>query len=202
MRIVVATDDRRILATAAAAGVEAVLTDPRHRSGTERVAEVVALPAYAGTDIVLNLQGDEPFIASEAVHGALGRVHAGDPIGTAAARLPAEKAGDGNRVKVTLDRNGHALAFSRAPVLARLDEGPGYLQHLGVYAYTRQALLEWVAGPPVAAEQAERLEQLRPLSHGVQIGVAVIAEEARPGIDTEDDVACAEAFLRGREVTA
>src|SRR5204863_3991622 len=97
-------------------GVKAVMTDPAHRSGTERIAEVLARPEYAGIDLVVNVQGDEPFVPEAAIRGALDRVLGGDPIGTAAVPIPPERAGDPNRVKVTIDRNRHAIRFSRAPL--------------------------------------------------------------------------------------
>ncbi|MBI4500858.1 MAG: 3-deoxy-manno-octulosonate cytidylyltransferase [Gemmatimonadetes bacterium] len=197
-RVVVATDDIRVVNAVAAWGYEATLTDSRHRSGTARVAEVVSRPQYREVDVVLNVQGDEPFLPPEAVRGALGRVVAGDPIGTAAAPLPPEKAGDPHRVKVAVDETGHAVAFSRAPLPAGKGASTAYLQHLGIYAYTRPALFAWVRSQPVAEENVERLEQLRPLKYGTRIGVALLHEEAPAGIDTEDDLANAEA----REVNA
>ncbi len=197
--LVVATDDARVAALAEAAGVDAVLTDPRHRSGTERVAEVLARAAYAHADVILNIQGDEPFIPTRAVHGALARIARGDPIGTAAAPLAPERVNDPHRVKVAIDVHGHATGFSRAPLPAGEGASSEYLQHVGVYAYTRKALLDWVRWTPVTEEENERLEQLRPLGHGVCIGVAVLAEEVPPGIDTEDDLRNAEAWLANQE---
>jgi 3-deoxy-manno-octulosonate cytidylyltransferase (CMP-KDO synthetase) len=202
--VVVATDDFRILDAVEGLDVTAVMTDPSHRSGTERIAEVLARPEYAGVDVVLNVQGDEPFVSAAAVRGALQRVRTGDSIGTAAVPIPPERAGDPNRVKVTIDRNGHATRFSRAPLPSAEGVPSEYLQHVGVYAYSRRALLDWVRLAPVAEEITERLEQLRPLAYGMRLGVHVISDEAFPGIDTEEDLVNAEAHLtgRGREVTA
>jgi 3-deoxy-manno-octulosonate cytidylyltransferase (CMP-KDO synthetase) len=203
-RVVVATDAAAIAAVVERAGYEAVLTSPRHRSGTERVAEVVARASFSDFDIVLNVQGDEPLVALEAVQGALERVRGGEPIGTAAAPLAAELARDPNRVKVIVDARGRAVYFSRAPIPFDRDEGggggsgAGYLQHVGVYAYTRDALERWVRLPPVAAERCERLEQLRPLLHGIPIGVAVLREPAAPGVDTADDLDAVAARLARR----
>jgi 3-deoxy-manno-octulosonate cytidylyltransferase (CMP-KDO synthetase) len=197
--VVVATDDRRVARLAEQTGVRAELTDPRHRSGTERVAEVITRGRYAGADIVVNVQGDEPFIPAEAVRGALARVFEGDPVGTAAAPLPPERVGHRDRVKVMIDRDGHAVRFSRAPLPSGEGVSSEYLQHIGVYAYTRSALLDWVRSPPVVAETTERLEQLRPLAHGMRIGVALIEGEAPAGIDTEDDLRSAEAYLLAQE---
>jgi 3-deoxy-manno-octulosonate cytidylyltransferase (CMP-KDO synthetase) len=205
-RVVVATEAAAVAAVVERAGYEAVLTSPRHRTGTERVAEVVARASFSDFDIVLNVQGDEPLVAREAVQGALERVRGGAPIGTAAAPLAAELARDPNRVKVVVDVRGRAVYFSRAPIPFDRDQGSGggspseaaYLQHVGVYAYTRDALERWVRLPPVAAERRERLEQLRPLLHGIPIGVAVLREPAAPGVDTAEDLDAVAARLARR----
>jgi len=189
-RVVVATDAREIVGVIERAGYEAVLTSPDHRSGTERVSEVVTNKDFNGFDLVVNVQGDEPLVPFEALHGAVARVRAGDPIGTAAGTLDAALATDPNRVKVVVDARGRAVYFSRAAVPFDRD-GAGdvvYHQHVGVYAYTREALERWVRLPPVPAERWERLEQLRPLLHGVPIGVALFDAPAAPGVDTADDL--------------
>ena len=195
--LVVATDSSMIAQVAERSQVRAVLTDAAHPSGTDRVAEVARRPEYRSFDVVVNVQGDEPFLAREALAGALDRVSAGDDVGTASAPLAPELAGDPGRVKVVTDGEGRALYFSRAPIPYRRDpRDPGdglYRQHLGLYAYTRDALARWVAAPPSRAELAERLEQLRALHLGLAIGVAALTEPALPGIDTSDDLRRAEA---------
>ena len=196
-RLVVATDAPDIARVVERAGAEAVLTSPEHESGTERVAEVIANKAFKDFDLVLNVQGDEPFVAVAALRGAVARVRDGEPIGTAAGSLAAALAGDPNRVKVVVDAQGRAVYFSRAPIPFDRD-GRGavaYHQHVGVYAYTREALERWMRLPPVAAERWERLEQLRPLLHGMPIGVALLAAPVAPGVDTAADLAEAEAQL-------
>ncbi len=196
-RLVVATDAREIAAVVERAGYEAILTSPDHESGTERVAEVVGNKSFSGFEVVLNVQGDEPLVDLEALRGAVARVRAGDPIGTAAGALDRALATDPARVKVVVDARGRAVYFSRAPIPFDRD-GTGsvrYHQHVGVYAYTRDALERWVRLPPVPEERWERLEQLRPLLHGLPIGVAVCAGPAAPGVDTADDLRYAEARL-------
>ncbi len=196
-RLVVATDASDIARVVERAGGEAVLTSPEHQSGTERVSEVIASKAFKDFDLVLNVQGDEPLMAAAALRGALARVRDGEPIGTAAGALDPALAGDPNRVKVVVDARGRAVYFSRAPIPFDRD-GRGavaYHQHVGVYAYTREALERWVRLPPVAAERWERLEQLRPLFHGIPIGVALLAAPVAPGVDTADDLAYAEAHV-------
>ena len=196
-RVVVATDAREVAAVVERIGCEAILTSPEHQSGTERVAEVAANKSFSAFDVVLNVQGDEPLVDRAALHGAVARVRAGDPIGTAAAELDPALARDPNRVKVVTDPRGRALYFSRAPIPYDRD-GSGdviYHQHVGVYAYTREALERWVRLPPVPEERWERLEQLRPLLHGLPIGVALCAGPAAPGVDTAEDLRYAEAQL-------
>lgn len=196
-RLVVATDAREIARVVQAAGYEAVLTSPDHQSGTDRVSEVVANKQFTGFDIVMNVQGDEPLVALEALRGAVARVQGGDPIGTAAGFLDPALARDPNRVKVVVDARGRAVYFSRAPIPFDR-EGTGevvYHQHVGVYAYTRDALERWVRLPPVPAERWERLEQLRPLLAGIPIGVALFAAAAAPAVDTADDLRHAELHL-------
>jgi len=196
-RLVVATDAREIAAVVERAGYEAVLTSADHQSGTERVAEVVGSKSFSSYDVVLNVQGDEPLVAPAALHGAVARVRRGAPIGTAAGDLERALAGDPNRVKVVTDTGGRAVYFSRAPIPFDRD-GTGdviYHQHVGVYAYTREALERWIRLAPVPEERWERLEQLRPLLHGIPIGVALFSGPAAPGVDTADDLRYAEIHL-------
>jgi 3-deoxy-manno-octulosonate cytidylyltransferase (CMP-KDO synthetase) len=194
-RVVVASDAQEVIDAVTGAGLEAVITGAQHRNGTERVAEVAALEEFHGYDGFVDVQGDEPFIEKAAIQGAIDWLAAGTDIGTAAAPLPAEHAEDPARVKVVFDAQGEALYFSRAPIpgYPEAEAGePKHWQHVGVYAYTRQALERWVALLPTPLEVAERLEQLRPLEHGMTIGVARLAEPVPPGIDTVEDLKRAE----------
>jgi 3-deoxy-manno-octulosonate cytidylyltransferase (CMP-KDO synthetase) len=197
-RVVVATDAEAVRDAVVAAGHEAVLTAAAHESGTDRVAEVAARRAFAGFDVIVNVQGDEPFLDAEALAGAIARVRdAGDDVGTAAAPLEAAAAADPARVKVVCDARGRALYFSRAPIPYWRDGGAPpegtYWQHVGLYAFRREALARWTALGPSALERAERLEQLRALEHGMTIGVARLAGPVAPGIDTPEDLRRAEA---------
>jgi 3-deoxy-manno-octulosonate cytidylyltransferase (CMP-KDO synthetase) len=196
-RIVVATDADEIADVVRRAGVEATLTATSHESGTTRVAEVIAKKEYAAFDLILNVQGDEPLVAAAAVQGTLARLRAGDPIGTAAGSLERRLATDPNRVKVVVGPDGHARYFSRAPIPFDRDATGEvvYHQHVGVYGYTREALGRWVRLPPVPEERWERLEQLRPLLHGMPIGVALFDEAPAPGVDTAEDLEWAEQAL-------
>jgi 3-deoxy-manno-octulosonate cytidylyltransferase (CMP-KDO synthetase) len=195
--LIVATDSAKIARVAEQAGARAVLTDSRHQTGTDRVAEVAARPEFSSFDAVVNIQGDEPFLSREALAGALGRIEQGDDVGTSAAPLVAHLAGDPSRVKVVTDARGRALYFSRSVIPHRREaDEPAeglYWQHLGLYAFTGAALARWVTLTPTAAERAERLEQLRALHHGMSIGVALLREPALPGVDTAEDLRRAEA---------
>jgi 3-deoxy-manno-octulosonate cytidylyltransferase (CMP-KDO synthetase) len=195
--LVVATDSPMVAQVAERSRVRAVLTGRHHLTGTDRVAEVAARAEFAGFDTVVNVQGDEPFLAREALAGAIERVARGDDIGTAAAPLDPEQAADPTRVKVVTDAEGRALYFSRAAIPYRRDPAEPveslYWQHLGIYAFSREAIGRWMKLEPTAAEQAERLEQLRALHHGLTIGVARLDAPVEPGVDTAEDLRRAEA---------
>lgn len=198
--LVVATDAPMVAEVVERSGVRAVLTRADHPSGTDRVAEVAARPEFAGFDMIANIQGDEPFLDGAALRGAIARVRGGDDVGTAAAPLELAQAGDPARVKVVTDRAGRALWFSRAAIPFRRDaDAPTdglYWQHVGLYVYTREALARWVTLPATAAEQAEKLEQLRALEYGMSIGVARLGAGTLPGIDTAEDLTRAQAHWR------
>ncbi|MBC7895389.1 MAG: 3-deoxy-manno-octulosonate cytidylyltransferase [Cytophagaceae bacterium] len=193
--VVVATDSAEIEDAVRAAGGVAVLTRSDHPSGTDRMAEVARRPEYVPYEVILNVQGDEPFVSSEAVRGAVAMVRErGFALGTAAAAAPAAVLTDPNVVKVVCASDGRAMYFSRAPIPwcrdARDAAEQEHLvrQHIGVYACRRDALLAWVALPPHPLERVERLEQLRALAAGLAMGVALVDTPPAGGIDTEDDL--------------
>jgi 3-deoxy-manno-octulosonate cytidylyltransferase (CMP-KDO synthetase) len=200
---VVATDSEEVAAVCRSVGAPVELTRAEHRTGTERVAEVAALPAYAGYGIVVNIQGDEPFVRREHVAAAIEQVRRGYDIGTVATPVRTLEAWrDPAVVKVTRRADGAALYFSRSPIPHRRGGDPDeaalvggvYLRHVGLYACGRAALARWVALPEGELERLERLEQLRALEAGMTIGVALV-EGAEGGVDTPADVARAEAKL-------
>ena len=197
-RCLVATDSPEIVEEIHRAGGEAVLTDPSHPSGTDRVAEVAARREVRGFDAIVNVQGDEPFVSGTAVRGALAQVaEQGFALGTAALRAGPDVLQRPDVVKVVTADDGAALYFSRAPIpflrdaSDAADRDARVLHHVGVYAYTPDALARWVALPVHPLERIERLEQLRPLAHGMRMGVAITDGTARSGIDTEEDLALA-----------
>ncbi|MEX0908806.1 MAG: 3-deoxy-manno-octulosonate cytidylyltransferase [Gemmatimonadaceae bacterium] len=204
---VVATDDESVRKAAADAGAEVVMTSVTCESGTDRVAEVARKPEFGDFDVFVNVQGDEPFMSGDAVCAAKEMVtaHSFD-VGTAAAPGEHWILDDPGIVKVVLGDDGRALYFSRAPIPYLRDrsdkealEGK-ILQHLGVYVYTKAALERWVALPAHPLENIERLEQLRPLAAGITFGVAITHGPAYAGIDTEEDLADANA--RWAEISA
>ena len=196
--VVVATDSDEIVDVMREHGARVVMTRDDHPSGTDRVAEVASRPEFASFDAIVNVQGDEPFVSREAIVGAARMVTgAGFGLGTAAVRASAAILRDPDVVKVVAAGDGRALYFSRSGIPYLRDasnardaelHGDRVWQHIGLYAYDRQSLMRWVALAPSALEQIERLEQLRPLSAGIPIGVALIDEAFRPGIDTEADL--------------
>jgi 3-deoxy-manno-octulosonate cytidylyltransferase (CMP-KDO synthetase) len=202
-RCVVATDSPEVAAVGRAAGAECVLTRADHPSGTDRTAEVVRRPEYSGYDVVVNVQGDEPFVSAAVVGSASAIVRSGRfSLGTVAVPASESSLGDPNVVKVVTADDGRALYFSRAPIPflrepthpEESDERRALVrQHVGVYAYSPAALAAWVALPAHPLERVERLEQLRPLAAGLAMGVAVIDEPPAAGVDTEDDLTRANA---------
>jgi 3-deoxy-manno-octulosonate cytidylyltransferase (CMP-KDO synthetase) len=202
--VVVATDHEEILALCRALGAEAVLTDPEHPSGTDRVAEVASLPGFDAFPVVVNVQGDEPLLPEATLEAAVALVRDGPwALGTCAAPLgdPAHLQNPGV-VKAVRATDGRALYFSRAAVPHRRDGpptgdltgAPPYLRHIGIYSARREALFQWVALPPSPLEMLERLEQLRALEGGIPMGIAVV-ETAHGGVDTPEDLASIAALL-------
>ncbi len=211
--VVVATDDESVASAVKAVGAECVMTSDEHTSGTERVAEVASKPRFRQYTTIVNVQGDEPFIGPGAVKGAAQLVSTGRfPLGTAASHASPEILDTPSLVKVVVADDGRAMYFSRAPIPYLRDQADASkraqrtLQHIGVYAYSRDALNEWVALPPHPLEEIERLEQLRPLAAGLAIGVAVTSEAPASGIDTEEDLERAnarwDAFIEGAVTNA
>jgi 3-deoxy-manno-octulosonate cytidylyltransferase (CMP-KDO synthetase) len=195
--VVVATDDERIARAAAAAGAEAIMTGDC-ASGTDRVAQAVA--DRRRWRVVVNVQGDEPLLSGDnidlAVRGLLGDEEFG--MVTLCRPLDPERADDPNAVKVVRDARGRALYFSRSTIpYPRNAEAAAVLWrlHLGLYAFRRDTLDQFVALPPSDLERAEGLEQLRALENG--IGILVLdAPHAAFGVDTPEDLVRVEKMMR------
>lgn len=192
-QVLVATDDHRIAEVVRSHGGEAVMTRTDHPNGTSRIAEAVS-QLDPGIDLVVNVQGDEPEIAPELIDAVVERLASGDePMATVASPLgPAEDPANPNIVKVVLNQRGRAMYFSRSPIPHDRDHrGIAPLKHVGLYAYRREFLPQYLALSPTPAEQAEQLEQLRVLEHGHAIA-CIVRQTQHVGIDTPEQY---EAFV-------
>ncbi len=195
VRVVVATDSERIAARVRAAGFEAVMTDPGHPSGTDRLAQAAEHLSLADDAIVVNVQGDEPLIPVDLV-GAVARRLAARPdcaMATAAHRIvDPDDWRNPNVVKVVLDRQSCALYFSRASIPFERDRPDAVpvqaLRHVGLYAYRSGFLRAYPGLERSPLEEIESLEQLRALWHGHRITVEVTGEHPPPGVDTPADL--------------
>lgn len=202
--VVIATDDQRIREAAERFGAVVCMTSPEHLSGTDRLAEVAARYGWPDDAIVVNLQGDEPQMPPAVIRRVAVELdaHPAAGIATVCARIrrPSEVF-DPNVVKVTRDREGFALYFSRAPIpwhreafqgggreLAELPADTAWFRHIGLYAYRVAVLRTFPRLAPAMAERAESLEQLRALWQGIRIHVAEAVEAPPPGVDTEADL--------------
>ena len=201
--VVVATDDERIRAAVEEHGGHAVMTSADHATGTDRLAEVAA--QRPDCDLIINVQGDEPLLPP-ALIGEVAAALAARPeaaVATLAAPFDAQHSpAAATTVKVVCDQGGLALYFSRAaiPYVRDADGVSGafpYLRHIGIYAYRVAALKRYPQLAATPLEQAEKLEQLRFLEHGLRIAVGVVNEAPPPGVDCEEDLQRVEAFLRG-----
>ena len=207
VRVVVAADDAEIVSACEAHGVQAVLTRPDHATGSDRLAEACTLLGLDGTDVVVNVQGDEPLIAPSLIDACAAQLAERPECVMSTAAHPIDDAAEfrnPNVVKVVLDGAGRALYFSRAPMpwwrdgfadgIAQLPT-PAPLRHIGIYAYQAGFLRRFPSLPACPLEQVESLEQLRVLWHGERIAVHVSAERPGPGVDTPDDLARVRALL-------
>ena len=203
--VIVATDDMRIAEAAFAFGAEVALTSARHRSGTDRCAEVAK--RLRGISHVINVQGDEPLIDPTLVAKLAKTLSAERSLGMITAANAFEDEADipnPNTVKVVLDRDGNALYFSRSPIPFVRDTGAkagtrskriAFFRHQGIYGYSIRFLLQFVKWKPGVLEQAEQLEQLRALENGAKIRV-ILTRRSSVGVDTPADVAIAERLLQ------
>ena len=200
-RVVVATDDERIVSAVEAFGGEAMLTRREHRCGTERVGEVAA---HVPAEIYVNVQGDEPLIDPAAIDAAVEAMAEDPAVTVATLQTPIRTAAeimDPNVVKVVVEFQGDALYFSRAPIpWVRDDAVPHaarHLKHIGLYVYRRDALLDYPTLPPGELERLEQLEQLRWLENGYRIRV-VETEYDAVSVDVPADVERVEKILGER----
>jgi len=197
-RIVVATDDLRIVEAVRGFGGEATMTSPDCASGTDRVAETARSLAE---EVIVNLQGDEPMMHPSVIDAVAAPLLSDPAVSMTTAALPREDPGEflsPSVVKVVTDVRGDALYFSRSPIPHYRDAGTGrYRKHLGIYGYRKDFLFTVAALPPAALEEAERLEQLRVLQNGYRIRV-VDVEFDSIGVDTPEDLSAVRERLCGR----
>jgi 3-deoxy-manno-octulosonate cytidylyltransferase (CMP-KDO synthetase) len=196
-KVIVATDDMRIAEAAFAFGAEVAMTSDKHRSGTDRVAEVAK--KLRGFTHLINVQGDEPLIDPAMVSKLATTMAKNSRIEMITAANPFASGDDvsnPNMVKVVLDREGNGLYFSRSPIPYVRGDGvkPAFYRHQGIYGYTTKFLLQFVKWKPGLLEQAESLEQLRALENGAKIRV-ILAKSAAVGVDTPEDVETVERIL-------
>ena len=200
-RVVVATDDQRIVDAVKAFGGEARMTRADHRTGTERIAEVAA---HEKGDIFVNVQGDEPLIDPVAIDTAVAALLEEPVAQIATVATPIRRAGDimdPNIVKTVLDFDSNGMYFSRAPIPWVRDTQQkihvSYWKHLGLYVFQRDALLEYPTLPQGELEKIEQLEQLRWLENGWKIRVAEVEHDA-VSVDVPEDVARVEKLLKAQ----
>ena len=201
--VVVATDDMRIADEVLSFGGQYVLTDPRHRSGTDRCCEALDM-LETQYDAVVNIQGDEPFIDPKEINLLVDMISRDDTqLASLVKKLDDEEDLFGStKVKVVLDKDGNAMYFSRSPIpfmrnvdrAKWLQKGTFY-QHIGVYAYKADTLRQIARMQPTALEMVESLEQLRWLENGLSIRMAIV-ETDNIAIDTTADLAKAIEFAQ------
>jgi 3-deoxy-manno-octulosonate cytidylyltransferase (CMP-KDO synthetase) len=208
--VLIATDDLLIVSAAHSFGAEAMMTAPAHKSGTDRIAEVARERKWARSDIVVNVQGDEPLIPP-ALIDQVGSLLESNPsasmatLATPVTSLP--ELMDPNVVKVVTDGAGRALYFSRAPIPWNRDGAAaglisqtscaGARRHVGIYGYRVEALLRLASLSPTPLEEQEKLEQLRALENGLEIRVADCIEPPGPDVNTAADLERVSALLHG-----
>ena len=206
-RVVVAADDARIVAACQAHGIDAVLTRTDHPSGSDRLAEACDLLGLKDTDVVVNVQGDEPLIDPDSINAAaqLLQTRSDCSMSTLAHAIDSmEDFANPNVVKVVLDARNTALYFSRAPIAWWRDgfaqgmttlPNPAPLRHVGLYGYRVGFLREFPKLAQAPIEVTESLEQLRAMWHGHRIAMQITEHSPGPGVDTPEDLARVRALL-------
>lgn len=194
--IAIATDDKRIFDAALAFGAKAIMTSPDHPSGSDRLAE--AVQTFPSATHVVNIQGDEPLIDPALIDRLAGALVADPALSMATVACPIGQEDDLNNpniVKVALAGNGDALYFSRSVIpYARNARVTPALRHLGIYAYRRDFLENYVRWEPTPLEKTESLEQLRALENGARIRV-ILTDHVSVGVDTPEQAIQVEQIL-------
>jgi len=192
--VFVVTDNDLIYKEINGNGGQAIMSKKEHESGSDRIAEAIA---EMNVDIIVNVQGDEPFIKKEPLEKLVRLFNEpGVQVASLMRKISKEEASDPNNVKVVTDRSGHALYFSRSIIPYQRDEKTNaeYFLHVGVYAYKKDVLMSFTKWPQSALEKNEKLEQLRYLENGIKIKMAETAYN-NIAIDTPEDLEKAKLFL-------
>jgi 3-deoxy-manno-octulosonate cytidylyltransferase (CMP-KDO synthetase) len=191
-RVVIATDDERVMSTATAFGAEACMTGSEHASGTDRICEAAGILGLQPDAVIVNLQGDEPQMPGRLIDDVAAVLsRSGASIATAAHAITDDgELASPDVVKVVCDRAGNALYFSRSriPYPRQTQADGAAYRHLGIYAYRYDYLRRFTARPPTVLERTECLEQLRALEYGDRIAVHIADAAPPPGVDTPEDL--------------
>lgn len=194
-KVVIATDSQKVIDLANKHGFEAVMTSSEHQSGTDRINEAVNSLNLDEDEIIINVQGDEPFIEPEVIQTVINRVkqikenNEEIMITSCFKKITSELADDPNHVKVVLDEHSNAIYFSRAKVPYHRDhyETSSYYGHLGIYGFTKKSLNDFCKLSSSKLENIEKLEQLRAIDNGYKIAMVEVKSNSF-GIDTEEDL--------------
>uniref|UniRef100_UPI004048C021 3-deoxy-manno-octulosonate cytidylyltransferase n=1 Tax=Aliarcobacter sp. TaxID=2321116 RepID=UPI004048C021 len=194
-KVVIATDSQEVIDLASQYGFDAVMTSSAHQSGTDRINEAVNILNLSDDEIIVNVQGDEPFIEIEVVQAVINRVKQVKEnneeimITSCYKEISSELADDPNHVKVVLDEDSNAIYFSRAKVPYHRDhyEVSNYSGHLGIYGFTKKSLNDFCKLNPSKLENIEKLEQLRAIDNGHKIAMVKVQSKSF-GIDTQEDL--------------
>ena len=194
-KVVIATDSQEVIDLANEHGFEAVMTSSSHQSGTDRINEAVNILNLDDNEIIINVQGDEPFIEPEVIQTVINRVKQVNEnnedimITSCYKEISSELADDPNHVKVILDENSNAIYFSRAKIPYHRDhyEMSNYYGHLGIYGFTKKSLNNFCKLNSSKLENIEKLEQLRAIDNGHKIAMVKVTSKSF-GIDTEEDL--------------
>jgi len=213
--VVIATDDQRIIDVAGQFTDDIVMTSADHASGTERLAEVLALKNWDDRSIIVNVQGDEPLVSPVHIDLVAEALKNNTKAGMATLATPIstlEEVFDANIVKVVMDNQGYALYFSRAVIpwardsftmssfeqqdIKSLMDDANWYRHIGMYAYRGTALKQYMTLKPCMLEKTESLEQLRVLYNGIGIHVSIVHDQPGHGVDVEADLEKVELLLK------
>lgn len=199
--VTVATDDIRIFDHVRTSGYKAVMTQSTHQSGSDRIHEAANVLGLKDDEIIVNVQGDEPFIPPKNIEQVASLIaNTAHPMSTLCAPIENEQeVSNPNCVKVTFNLMNTALYFSRSMIPYQTEESieyKNYYRHIGIYAYRKSFLNEFISWPTSRLERMEKLEQLRALENGASIAIQALKEAPPPGVDSPEDLQLARDFCK------